>query len=249
MRNVYIPRQAPMAPIIAGPGTALPPLPHGTALPAVPEPRHALASGPDPATGPGPVLPPGSGRLPWPAAGLGRARPVPPPAPPTDLDATLPSESRLTVCVLEPGSVAHYARALVRDVLLAAGVPAGRIDDAELIVGELGANAEVHACPPYELRVFQLADGPARFELADSAPGLERICAAFARLRTAPDLDPLLMAEHGRGLLMTYLLSGGDCQAYATTLLHTATPGKAVGFSLPGVRLIPSAPEPPSPDR
>lgn len=249
MRDLSFPSQTSAAP--AGTG-------HDTA--SVPDVGLLLSCGPGP--GPDPVLPPGTGPLPRPAAdpgahldtglnadlgtGLGVGRPGPPAAlnvdPDLGLSAVLPGTGQPIVHPLRPGSVAHDARALVRELLRAAGTAAERIDDAELIIGELGANAEVHAAPPYELRVSQPATGPVRFELADSGPGVARIHAVFEHLRTTPDLEPLLMAETGRGLLLTYLLSGGDCHVHPTTLRHTATPGKAVGFALPGVRLIPPAP-------
>ncbi|MGN9784932.1 ATP-binding protein [Nonomuraea sp. ZG12] len=53
---------------------------------------------------------------------------------------------------LQPGSVAHQARAILRQALQDAGVATEDVDDAELAVDELAANAETHAYPPYEAR-------------------------------------------------------------------------------------------------
>ncbi|MET8154861.1 ATP-binding protein [Sphaerisporangium sp. NPDC005289] len=140
---------------------------------------------------------------------------------------------RVLVKVLQPGSAARRARTVVREVLREAGVGDDAITDAEIVVAELAANAERHGQRPYELRVFRIDGVPTWCEIVDGDPGPEKISDAFQRLATLPEPDLLLLAENGRGLLLTYELSQGHCQAYRTTTTTTDSPGKAVGFALP----------------
>ncbi|MGW4638424.1 ATP-binding protein [Sphaerisporangium sp. NPDC004334] len=140
---------------------------------------------------------------------------------------------RVLVKVLQPGSAARRARTVVREVLREAGVGDEAITDAEIVVAELAANAERHGQRPYELRVFRIDGVPTWCEVVDGDPGPEKISDAFQRLATLPEPDLSLLAENGRGLLLTYELSQGHCQAYATTTTTTDSPGKAVGFALP----------------
>ncbi|MGW0595218.1 ATP-binding protein [Streptosporangium sp. NPDC002607] len=148
--------------------------------------------------------------------------------------------------MLRPGSVSRRARAVVRDVLQHAGLPGDDIDTAELIVAELAANAEKHARPPYELRVFHLDGIPTWCEVADGAPNTHEVRLILNLLHSVTEIGLPLLAENGRGLLLAHRLSGGHCQTYPVTTL-AATPGKAVAFALPtlsGNRLIfPSLPD------
>ncbi|MGJ6969954.1 ATP-binding protein [Streptosporangium sp. G11] len=142
--------------------------------------------------------------------------------------------------VLRPGSASRRARAVVREVLQQAGLPGDDIDTAELIVAELAANAEKHACPPYELRVFHLDGIPTWCEIVDGDPGTHEIRLILNLLRSVTEIGLPLLAENGRGLLLAHRLSGGHCQTYPVITL-AATPGKAVAFALPtrsGSRLI-----------
>ncbi|WP_326830169.1 ATP-binding protein [Streptosporangium sp. NBC_01810] len=147
-------------------------------------------------------------------------------------------EVGMLVAVLYPGSASRRARAIVREVLLAEGLPGDDVTDTEAIAAELAANCERHACPPYEIRVFSLAGVPAWCELVDGDPDLGWIPAILdhSRPQTAP--DPL--AESGRGLLLVRELSRGYCRAYPTTTFTGDAPAKAVAFALPtrwGTRL------------
>jgi anti-sigma regulatory factor (Ser/Thr protein kinase) len=154
---------------------------------------------------------------------------------------------RALVKVLRPGSASRRARAVVREVLQHAGLPGDDIDTAELIVAELAANAEKHARPPYELRVFSLDGIPAWCEIVDGDPDLHEIRIILNLLDSVEEIGLSLLAENGRGLLLAHRLSRGHCQTYPVVTLTTATPGKAVAFALPtlfGNRLI----FPPLPD-
>ncbi|WP_405139947.1 ATP-binding protein [Sphaerisporangium sp. NBC_01403] len=140
---------------------------------------------------------------------------------------------RVLVRILPYGSAARRARTVIRDVLQQAGLARDAVIDAEIIVGELAANAERHARQPYELRVFHIGGVPTWCEVVDGDPEPEKIRHAFQRLSTLPEPDLSLLAENGRGLLMTYELSQGHCQAYRTTTITTDAPAKAVAFALP----------------
>ncbi|GGP08467.1 ATP-binding protein [Nonomuraea glycinis] len=133
---------------------------------------------------------------------------------------------------LQPGSVAHQARAILRQVLQDAGVATEDIDDAELAVGELAANAETHACPPYELRIVSVNGIPTWCEIVDGDPCFTRVAKILRDLNTA---DPLTrwFQESGRGLLLVHQLSGARCVTYLTRSSVTGCPSKAVTFALP----------------
>ncbi|MFJ2034127.1 ATP-binding protein [Streptosporangium sp. NPDC087985] len=138
------------------------------------------------------------------------------------------------VRILQAGTASRRARTLVREVLSKAGAGDEEINDAETAIAELAANAEEHACGPFELRIVSLGGQPAWCEIADGDRDLDGIPAILDRLRACGDEPGLsLFAEHGRGLLLVHLLSGGRCQAYQTRMCATGTPGKAVGFALP----------------
>lgn len=151
----------------------------------------------------------------------------------------VPGVCRVRVWSLPAGS-AHqaerHARSIIRSVLGAAHVRRDDVLDTEIIVAELAVNAVQHAAPPYELRIISVgAVWPVWCEVADSGAGLERV---RQRLRgpaaVSAEAIPEL-AEGGRGLLMVGGLAGGRCAAYPTSLCHSNSAGKAVGFALPGV--------------
>ncbi|MEV7968896.1 ATP-binding protein [Sphaerisporangium sp. NPDC088356] len=147
---------------------------------------------------------------------------------------------RVLVKLLPHGSAARRARTVIREVLRQAGLDDDAITDAEIIGSELAANAEKHAHPPYELRVYHVDGIPTWCEVVDGDPEPNKIRDALHRLSTLPEPDLSLLAENGRGLLLTYELSQGHCQAYRTTTITTEAPGKAVAFALPtasGTRL------------
>lgn len=174
-----------------------------------------------------------------------------------------PGVHRVLARLLPPGRAAGQARRLLREVLTAAGVTGEALSDAELVVSELAANAELHAREPYELRVLITEAHPVWCEIADGGPGLGEVAAVLAGLRTAnapvpglpwaggvteePDpttgtgSDPaagtepdlVLWEENGRGLLLAHRLTGGHCCVYPTRLLATGERGKAVAFPLP----------------
>ncbi|MER5622369.1 ATP-binding protein [Streptosporangium sp. NPDC002544] len=149
--------------------------------------------------------------------------------------------------VLQPGSASRRARAVVREVLQQAGLLEDDIDTAELAVAELAANAEKHARPPYELRIFSLDGIPTWCEIVDGDPDPHEIGIILNLLHSVKEIGLPLLAENGRGLLLAHRFSHGHCQAYPVITLTTATPGKAVAFALPtlsGNRLI----FPPLPD-
>jgi anti-sigma regulatory factor (Ser/Thr protein kinase) len=141
---------------------------------------------------------------------------------------------RVLVKPLRPGSAAHRARTIVKQVLQEAGFDGEDLSDAESAVAELAANAEEHGWQPFELRVVFVDDEPSWCEVVDGDRDLDGILAVLDRLRVCgeePDLD--LFAERGRGLPLVHALSKGRCRAYLTRLCVTATPGKAIGFALP----------------
>ncbi|WP_203982405.1 ATP-binding protein, partial [Sphaerisporangium rufum] len=139
----------------------------------------------------------------------------------------------LLVASLRPGSAARRARGLLRQPLRAAGVPDDAVHDCEITVSELAANAERHAPPPYELRVFLVAGVPAWCEVVDADPEPGKIGDAFDRLSVTTEPGAGLLAENGRGLLLAHRLSAGHCAAYRTSLVTVDVPGKAVAFTLP----------------
>ncbi|MGJ6965542.1 ATP-binding protein [Streptosporangium sp. G11] len=116
-------------------------------------------------------------------------------------------EIGMLVAVLRPGSASRRARVVVREVLLAEGLPGDDVADTEAIAAELAANCERHARPPYEIRVFSLAGVPAWCELVDGDPDLGWIPAVLDHSRPQAAPDPL--AESGRGLPLVRELSRG----------------------------------------
>ncbi|MFF5205380.1 ATP-binding protein [Streptosporangium sp. NPDC000396] len=149
----------------------------------------------------------------------------------------------MLVRLLRPGSVSRRARAVVREILQAEGVPGDDVADAETVVAELAANCERHARPPYELRVFSVGGIPTWCELVDGDPDLGWIPVVLDRSHPQTVLD--LFAENGRGLLLVRELSRGHCRAYPTTTFTTDAPAKAVAFALPtrsGTRLTSPSP-------
>ncbi|MEV8638241.1 hypothetical protein AB0395_41970 [Streptosporangium sp. NPDC051023] len=140
---------------------------------------------------------------------------------------------RVTVKVLQSGSASRRARAVVRQVLGRAGLGDDAVADAEIVVAELAANAEKHARPPYELRVFSLGVVPAWCEIVDGDPDLYEVRVVLGLLCSVEEIGLPLLAENGRGLLLAHRLSGGHCHVHPTTALATGDPGKAVAFALP----------------
>ncbi|WP_433361275.1 ATP-binding protein [Streptosporangium sp. CA-115845] len=153
---------------------------------------------------------------------------------------------RVLVKTLQPGSAAHRARAVVRQVLQNAGFDGEELSDAESAVAELAANAEEHGWQPFELRVVFVDGEPSWCEVIDADRDLDGIPAILDRLRACGDEPDLsLFAERGRGLLLVHALSKGRCRAYVTRMCATGTSGKAVGFALPTkTGPCPSAPVP-----
>jgi hypothetical protein len=138
------------------------------------------------------------------------------------------------VRVLPPGTVSRRARALICEVLLKAGVDEEGRCEAENVVAELAANAEMHAHHPFELRIVTIGGEPVWCELVDGDRNLDCILAILTDLRSRGDEPKLSMsAECGRGLLLVHLLSKGRCEAYQTSTFTTGAPGKAVAFALP----------------
>ncbi|MFC4588539.1 ATP-binding protein [Sphaerisporangium corydalis] len=160
-------------------------------------------------------------------------RPTPhhPPGPAHEVHAEVHAEVGVLVTPLLPGSACRRAREVVREVLRAAGVTAGEVADAEIVVSELAANCEKHGRPPYEIRVLVVGGVPTWCEVVDGDPDLRWIPAVLSRPRVQDSPDAL--AEDGRGLLLVRELSQGRCDAYLTTTHATGTPAKAVAFALP----------------
>lgn len=155
---------------------------------------------------------------------------------------------RVLVYSLAFGEAAAQARTLLREVLAAAGVDGEAAEDAELVVGELAANVELHAHEPFEMRIIVAGDRPIWCEVVDGDDHPEEVAGRLRRLRdpgSADDddkgalLEAALWGEHGRGLLLACNLTNNQCCVYPTRLSGTGKPGKAVAFPLP-VALLPS---------
>ena len=147
-------------------------------------------------------------------------------------DVTSPAVStwRVRAWVLPNGSAARRARTLIRELLTESGVADSAVADAETMVAELAANAEVHARPPCELRVVMIGRQPIWCEVVDADSNL----AAVAKHLHSGAVEA--MAERGRGLPLVAMLSGGRCAVYSVTAMTNDVIGKAVGFALPGLR-------------
>ncbi|WP_248959363.1 ATP-binding protein [Sphaerisporangium perillae] len=144
-----------------------------------------------------------------------------------------PVRTRTLVRLLQPGSASRRAREVIREVLRRAGADDEAIADAELIVAELAANAEWHARPPYELRVFSEDGVPIWCEIVDGDPDTHEVAIVLDLLRSVREIGLPLLAENGRGLLLAHRLSGGNCHVHSVTTSTTGAPGKAVAFALP----------------
>ncbi|GAA3826717.1 hypothetical protein GCM10022226_54390 [Sphaerisporangium flaviroseum] len=118
-------------------------------------------------------------------------------------------------------------------MLRQAGLDDDAIADAELIVGELAANAERHGRPPFEVHVFSVDGVPAWCEIIDGDPDVHEVAIILDLLRSVREIGLPLLAEDGRGLLLAHRLSGGHCHVHSITTCTTGTPGKAVAFALP----------------
>ncbi len=143
---------------------------------------------------------------------------------------------RLLARSLDPGCAARQARTVLEGMLRGAGIDEAAVFDAKLAVAELAGNAERHAGPPYELRVYLVEGVPVWCEVIDGDPDLTAVTAALCRPRAGEDEELL---EGGRGLPLVRRLAEGHCRAYPATPSCAGTPGKAVGFALPtpsGVR-------------
>ena len=137
-----------------------------------------------------------------------------------------------------PIGAAHHAertaRRIIRRVLEGSGAGRDEVVEAEIVVAEIAVNAVQHAVPPYELRVVFVGRlWPVWCDVADSSADVERV---GRRLRNAVMSGDAVseLTVRGRGLVMVNGLSAGRCAAYLTTVCHTRTAGKAVGFALPG---------------
>ncbi|WP_168221095.1 ATP-binding protein [Actinomadura sp. WMMA1423] len=136
---------------------------------------------------------------------------------------------------------ARHARALLREVLRNAGVDENDVDEAELVVGELAANAVSYAGGPYEIRFVLVGGRPAWCEVVDGGTDLAGIPEIFEKLKgaEAAEFAPAeVPREHGHGLAIVHRLSGGLCKAYPTVVSSARRPGKAVAFALPSNGLL-----------
>lgn len=128
-------------------------------------------------------------------------------------------------------SAAPRARTAVRRALSSLGVAGECLDDALVCVSELATNAIVHAPGPHELRLL-VRGGAIVCEItdADRRPVVFPPQAAPTGLGQpdARESTPLpCLAEHGRGLSLVALLSGGQCGT------RPVPGGKGVWFALP----------------
>ncbi|MGW3774462.1 ATP-binding protein [Actinomadura verrucosospora] len=136
---------------------------------------------------------------------------------------------------------ARHARALLRETLRNAGVHENDVDDAELAVGELAANAVSYACGPYEIRFVLVGGRPVWCEVVDGGTDLAGIPEIFEKLQeaeTAECVSAEVPQDSGHGLAIVHRLSGGLCKAYPTVVSSARRPGKAVAFALPGNGLL-----------
>ncbi|GAA4198168.1 hypothetical protein GCM10022252_48150 [Streptosporangium oxazolinicum] len=144
----------------------------------------------------------------------------------------LDTNYQLSVWVLESGSVARGARSAVRQALRAASIADDEVSNAESIVAELGANAEIHAEPPYELRILSIGEMPMWCEVVDGDRDPATVSIILGKLHQG-ETEKSPDAETGRGLPLAYLLSQGRCRTYPTRIFSTNQAGKAIAFALP----------------
>ncbi|MFE9103616.1 ATP-binding protein [Actinomadura geliboluensis] len=129
-------------------------------------------------------------------------------------------------------TIARVARAHVTGLLPALGLAVQDADDITLMVSELATNVLQHATPGdgpsgAELWVYQRADGRGADEL---------VIKAFDTLRAwRPQAPAGPMLEHGRGLEIIELLTGGRWGHHPSRsrLRSPAVRGKATWFALP----------------
>lgn len=153
------------------------------------------------------------------------------------IEGTEYASLRLEAHGLPDERTARHARAAVREVLQNVGADEGDVDDAELAVGELAANAVSYAGGPYEIRFVIIAGRAAWCEVVDGDAGLFDIPEIFEKLHRTETSDCVpdeVPQESGHGLAIVHRISGGRCKAYPTVVSSTGRPGKAVAFALPG---------------
>jgi len=114
------------------------------------------------------------------------------------------------------------ARRLVVSILTGAGLVTG-LPDIELAVGELAANARLHAPGPYELRILL---APAFVKIAVMDGGGDHAELGRRLLQTAG--RELADGESGRGLQIVTGLFSGSCGAEPTSTCTGLTPAKQV---------------------
>lgn len=131
--------------------------------------------------------------------------------------------------------LARQARRLLETALIALPAKFDNLDDALFMVNEVASNAEAHACPPYELRVYhthrrtvvEFADGDCKTVLLPSSPIPEVTLGEI-------DSTELAALEHGRGLLAVVALSQGDCGIRHLKLAGAqGCGGKVIWFAVP----------------
>ena len=154
---------------------------------------------------------------------------------PVNNEGTVCAGFRLEAHDLPDDRTVRHARALVRQVLRTAGADESDVDDAELAVGELGANAVSYASGPYEIRFVIVAGRPTWCEVVDGDSDLVGIPEILEKLDHT-DASECSSEEvpqgSGHGLAIVHRLSGGRCKVYPTVMSSTGRPGKAVAFAL-----------------
>jgi anti-sigma regulatory factor (Ser/Thr protein kinase) len=154
------------------------------------------------------------------------------------LDA-IPAKCGLTVTAwtLPAETAARRARSLLRAQVTPHIKDQAVLDDLDLMVSELGANAAIHADGPYELRIVRHLGVPVICEIADTGGGLDKIAenlrrhTGMAKTERDMDIDALLIG--GRGLGVVAQLSAGRCGVRTTRLCRTGQQGKSVWFAIP----------------
>ena len=152
-------------------------------------------------------------------------------------EGTVCAGMRLEAHDLPSEMTVRHARAVVRQVLRFAGADESDVDDAELAVGELGANAVSYADGPYELRFVIVAGRPTWCEVVDGDSDLVGIPEILEKLDHADGSEcssEEMPQDSGHGLAIVHRLARGRCRVYPTVMSSTGRPGKAVAFALPG---------------